>query len=408
MPEWTSSKLESLASFQKGRKVTTSVEPLSGFTDYLGAGALVGGHDGYADSRFGVIAREQDVLMLWDGENSGLVSSGLNGVVSSTVARLSPRNISTKFLHYALAAKFEWIQNQRTGSGVPHVPKDLRRKLTIAYPVDPREQDSVSEILVTVDAAIRETEALIGKMQCVKAGMVHDLFTRGVTSEGCLRPPRAEAPHLYKKSTLGWIPKEWAPSTLESVRDPSRPITYGVLKPGEFVQGGVPLLQIEDVIHGDISWDRVHRIGRALDAQYSRTRVSGEEIVISLVGTIGRVAHLPRLPESANLHRNLALLAVKDDERRRYIFHYLQSSAVTIQWKGTTVGSTQSLLNLNALRSTDVPLPPDDECARIVDPLDTVDRELIDAASSVAKFNALKSGLMRDLLNGRVRVNVDN
>jgi type I restriction enzyme S subunit len=39
--------------------------------------------------------------------------------------------------------------------------------------------------------------------------VMHDLFTRGVTHDGHLRPTRAEAPDLYKQSSVGWIPLEW-------------------------------------------------------------------------------------------------------------------------------------------------------------------------------------------------------
>ena len=71
------------------------------------------------------------------------------------------------------------------------------------------DQQRIAEILTTVDEAIEQTEALIAKTQQIKAGLMHDLFTRGVTPDGQLRPPRSEAPQLYKESPLGWIPKEW-------------------------------------------------------------------------------------------------------------------------------------------------------------------------------------------------------
>lgn len=70
-------------------------------------------------------------------------------------------------------------------------------------------QRQIAEILSTVDEAIEQTEALIAKYQQIKAGLMHDLFTRGVTPDGKLRPTRAEAPHLYKDSPLSRIPKEW-------------------------------------------------------------------------------------------------------------------------------------------------------------------------------------------------------
>ena len=43
---------------------------------------------------------------------------------------------------------------------------------------------------------------------------MQDLFTRGVTTDGRLRPTHAQAPHLYKESPLGLIPKDWDFTTL--------------------------------------------------------------------------------------------------------------------------------------------------------------------------------------------------
>jgi type I restriction enzyme, S subunit len=54
----------------------------------------------------------------------------------------------------------------------------------------------------------------MAKHQQIKAGLMHDLFTRGVTPDGHVRPTRFEAPHLYKETPFGWIPKEWETSPL--------------------------------------------------------------------------------------------------------------------------------------------------------------------------------------------------
>jgi type I restriction enzyme S subunit len=83
---------------------------------------------------------------------------------------------------------------------------------------NPEQQRRIAEILGTVDEVIEQTEALIAKQQQVKAGLMHDLFTRGVTATGTLRPPPAEAPHLYQDSPLGPIPKEWDYALLDMRR----------------------------------------------------------------------------------------------------------------------------------------------------------------------------------------------
>jgi type I restriction enzyme S subunit len=137
MSDWTSECLNQLVAFQKGRKVETSPFQTQGFEPYLGAGALSGRYDGYASTFLAVTANKQDVLMLWDGERSGLVGYNLSGVVSSTVCKLTPNEkIDNELLYYLLLFNFDWIQNRRTGTGVPHVPKDIGRILKLDYPTD--------------------------------------------------------------------------------------------------------------------------------------------------------------------------------------------------------------------------------------------------------------------------------
>ena len=60
-----------------------------------------------------------------------------------------------------------------------------------------------------LDTQIEATEGLIAKQERVRAGLMQDLFTRGVDEHGQLRPPRDQAPHLYHQTELGWLPLGW-------------------------------------------------------------------------------------------------------------------------------------------------------------------------------------------------------
>ena len=63
-------------------------------------------------------------------------------------------------------------------------------------------------MLDTVDEAIAKTEAVIAKLKQVRAGMLHDLLTRGLDEHGQLRDPVAH-PEQFQDSPLGLIPKDW-------------------------------------------------------------------------------------------------------------------------------------------------------------------------------------------------------
>src|SRR5262249_11288823 len=133
-----------------------------------------------------------------------------------------------RFLFYYLSAPHfrPEITRYEKGSAQPGLNLSDVERLTIKYPPLP-QQCRISEILSTVDETIEQTEALIAKYQQIKAGLMQDLFTRGVTFHGKLRPTRFEAPQLYKESLLGWIPKEWEVGCLSEYLEPVNGIRPG-------------------------------------------------------------------------------------------------------------------------------------------------------------------------------------
>src|SRR3546814_8115859 len=85
-------------------------------------------------------------------------------------------------------------RSTRTDTLFPYTTlfRSFVRNLRVTAP-DEEAQARVTEVLAAVDDAIAQTEALIAKTQQIKAGLMHDLFTRGVTADGQLRPPREQA-----------------------------------------------------------------------------------------------------------------------------------------------------------------------------------------------------------------------
>ncbi len=135
------------------------------------------------------------------------------------------------------------------------------------------EQRKIAQIIDTLDTAIHETEAIIAKLEAVKQGLLHDLLTRGIDANGELRPPQAEAPHVYKESPLGWIPKEWDACELNSLVDPARPVVYGILMPGYGYPDGVPVVKVKDIADDGIQLDSLLLTSPQIDREYSRSRL---------------------------------------------------------------------------------------------------------------------------------------
>lgn len=121
-------------------------------------------------------------------------------------------------------------------------------KITIPLPSRER-QEKIARVLASIDTAIARTEALIAKYQQIKAGLMHDLFTRGVLPNGQLRPPRSEAPELYQETVLGWIPADWQIEPLSCNAKIVSGVTLGT-KEAPVNAVSVPYLRVANVQDG--------------------------------------------------------------------------------------------------------------------------------------------------------------
>lgn len=411
MNEWQSSRLSDLVSFRKGRKVEVSRYRKDGFAPYLGAGVLSGGEvTEYADKNLAVLAYPDDVLMLWDGERSGLVGRGKPGVVSSTVAKLTPKaGIDTTFLYYTLDAKFDWIQGRRTGTGVPHVPKDLGRILRVHYPTKQTEQRRIAEILSTVDEAIEQTEALIAKSQAIKTGLMHDLFTRGVLPNGHLRPPREEAPQLYKQSPLGWIPKEWEVAKLVSFAVPrasgfvNGPFGSNLLT-SELRDSGVPVIYVQDIrLEGYQRVSNAH-VTREKANDLSVCNVRAGDVLVSKVGDPPGIAALYSHERRAVVTQDVIRIRPTDDVSGGFLAGLLNSSIGQRAIRKITIEGTRARVSLTDFKRLNFPKPTHEEQYRVAEIIRSSLLALAGYRVGMEKLKALKCGLMHDLLTGKVTV----
>ena len=119
------------------------------------------------------------------------------------------------------------------------------------------EQRHIAEILDTADEAIRQTERLTAKLKLVKAGLLHDLLTRGLDEHGRLRDPQAH-PEQFKDSPLGRIPRGWEVKRLTDIASYQN---GGPFPSNEYGNDGIPLLRPGNLPNDDfVRWDKAHTV----------------------------------------------------------------------------------------------------------------------------------------------------
>jgi type I restriction enzyme S subunit len=266
-----------------------------------------------------------------------------------------------------------------------------------------KEQGKVVEILDTLDTTIRQTEAMIEKLKQVKQGLLHDLLTRGIDANGELRLPQSQAPHLYKDSPLGWIPREWEAKALNDLVDQRRPIVYGILMPGQGHEGGVPVVKVKDIVGGSILLDQLLLTSPAIDLEYKRSRLKPGDLLFTIRGSVGRTAFVPAQLEDANITQDTARIGIAGVDAR-FVREYL-AMPLPVRFIAThTLGVAVQGINLRDVRRIPIAVPRPDEATEIADRLDATNDRVTAEALEVQKLALTKAGLMDDLLTGRVRV----
>lgn len=267
------------------------------------------------------------------------------------------------------------------------------------------EKRLITKVLDTLDTAIHETEAIIAKLKAVKQGLLHDLLTRGIDANGELRPPQTEAPHLYKPSQLGWIPKEWDIATLEAV---SSTVTSGSRDWARFyAESGALFVRIGNLTreHINFRFDSTIYARPPRNADGQRTRLKPGDILISITADLGIVGVVPDGMGEAYINQHIALVRPNlGAVNPRFVGHYLASPVAQAYISKLNDAGAKAGLNLPTIRGLLTARPEHTEQNLIAERLDEIDNRIQNATTESAKLRDLKFGLMDDLLTGRVRV----
>jgi len=169
-------------------------------------------------------------------------------------------------------------------------------------------------------------------------------------------------------------------------------IAYGVLKPGPIVPNGVLMLRVGDIQDGQIDETAIYRIGRDLDQEFRRTKLKGGEIVISIQGSVGRVAVVPAHLAGANVSRTLAMVRLRDPGVARWVQRALESPFIQQMMRDVVGGTTRDSLNLRDLRKFAIPIAPEPVRSEL---LEAIERSGLLVASSARHVAAARRAVER-------------
>jgi type I restriction enzyme S subunit len=310
-------------------RIQNLVDPAKPFNYYQGS----------LPDKFSV--RPGDILLAWSGTPGTSFGcyrwSGPKGWLNQHIFNVRiTGEILPDFLVYQVNSLLgELISRARGGVGLQHVTKRTVEELPLWLP--PRaDQERILRIL-DESAALRDLRSQADqRMASLIPELFHEMF-----GEGDSYPTRP----------------------LIDLVDVSRGISYGIVQRGDDFPGGVPVVRIADFVKNRFIPQGLVRVDPSISEQYRRTILTGGELVVSIRGTVGRVAIVPAEARGWNVAREVAVVPLLPHVSRPFVQSYMLSGIAQEYLTGGIRGIAQRGINLEHLRRLPVPIPPADDMA---------------------------------------------
>lgn len=268
-----------------------------------------------------------------------------------------------KFIYY-LFCTFDWKQFA-AGSGVPSLNRNSVHEKRLAFPPTIAEQERIAGALSSIDILIGALTEQIEKKRHIKQGAMQQLLTG-------------------KKRLAGFI-GEWITETIKDVCDRYDhlrvPVAANLRTKGLTPYYGAN--GIQDYVDG-----------------YTH---DGEFILLAEDGANNLVDYpIQYVSGRIWVNNHAHVLSAKEKKANNRFLAYVLK---TIDFESNIVGSGRAKLNAETLMQLEITIPPTiAEQSAIATVLSRMDTEIAALEQKRDKYIAIKSGMMQNLLTGKIRL----
>jgi type I restriction enzyme S subunit len=204
----------------------------------------------------------------------------------------------------------------------------------------------------------------------------------------------------YKQTEVGIIPSDWE---VKSLKDLSILITKGTT-PKRFTTAGVTYVKIESLAGDEINIEKCLFIDDVTHkTDLKRSVLNEADLLFAIAGaTIGKCTIVPNKILPANTNQALAIIRLKEDENKMYVFYFLKSTLMQKYIIDNIAGGAQPNLNLAQVGAYFFPTPPTKaEQTAIATALSDADALISSLSTLIAKKRMIKQGAMQQLLQAK-------
>lgn len=312
---------------------------------------------------------------------------------------LNKKILDNNFLLYQLHALKRQIEKNAYGGAQPNISSKKIEEMEIVLPPLQTQQVIVSKI--------------------------EELFSELDKGLECLKTAQQQL-KTYRQSVLKWafegkltnknvkddeLPKGWKTTLITEIVEKNK----HALKAGPFgsslkkefyVQKGYKVYGQEQVISGDPFFGN-YFIDREKYEDLKTCQIKPNDILISLVGTVGKVLLLPENCEPGIINPRLIKISL---DRKIYFpnffKYYFESSVVKMFYSNVTKGTTMDVLNLGIIKTIPFPLPSIKEQQQIVKEIESrlsvADNMEESINQSLQQAEALRQSILKKAFEGEL------
>nr|WP_289038041.1 restriction endonuclease subunit S [uncultured Allobacillus sp.] len=394
MSEWERRTFEELFNISSGKSVKYSKDDSLNY-DVYGSNGKIGTYsgynfdDGFLIGRVGAVGFVHKISHpIWASDNTLTIN-------------LKNRTFTNKdYIDYLLTHLD--LKKYSTKTAQPLLTQKGIKKIQVQIPpVD--EQQKIAAILSSVDEAIEKTEQILEQTETMKKGLMQQLLTKGIRHSE------------FKDTTIGKIPFHWNVVDLIEVADKEEKYSFvggpfgSDLTSKEYTENGVRIIQLQNIGDGQFNDNyKIYTTDEKANQLYKCNIFPGDIIIAKMAEPVARACIIPNSEKRFLMASDGIRLKV--DEKnfdRNFILHAINSPYFRNQAINNSTGTTRLRIGLKTLRSLKIATPPLDEQIKISRIFDNIEDSLRNDREKLNTLNALKQGLMQQLLTGKVRVPLD-
>lgn len=335
----------------------------------------------------GVLAQEDDIMLVWDG-SVGQMGFGRSGYVGSTMVKLKVKNkkqFSPFFIYRFLQTKSEYLKRKATGATIMHINRKSLEQLEIPD-LEIDDQLHIANLLSKAENLIAQRKESIRLLDEFLKSTFLEMFGNNTSDD-----------------------KGWNKISLIEGCENKKDVKCGPfgtqLSKSEYQENGIPVWGIPQ-INSEFKILPKEFVTEDKALELDEYSVIPFDIVMSRKGNVGKCSLFPKGFSKGIIHSDV--LRIRTDFKKVHpvflLFQLKYSKKIEIQIKGVTKGAIMAGINVGLLKHIIIDQPPIElqtQFAQIVEKTETIK---IKYQQSLQELENLYGSLSQKAFRGELSV----